>query len=1702
MFPARLRAPRRAFILAFVAAAFAAAGFAACLPMETSTELGAAGSSEYPVELETVQSSLVASCSGTSGQWAGCRGHGCAVCAETTQSYPYYFVNHPLCDKNLTCDGLFGTCNANCPPPSNADKAPAAGQCNGTAGQWSGCRGNGCAVCSEKLTDYPFYFVNHPKCVRNDTCAGQFFTCNANCPAPTDADKIPAAGTCNGTSGQWAGCRGTGCSVCAEKLGDFPNYFKNHPNCVKNTTCAGQFFTCNSNCPAPTDADRAAPIPQCNGTPGQWAGCRGNGCAVCGEKLKTFPYYLANHPNCVENLTCDGQTYTCNANCPAPVEADKAPAAGVCSGTAGTWSACRGNGCAVCSEMLTDYPFYFHHHPRCVRNDTCAGQFFTCNENCPAPTDKEKLPPAGTCNGSTGGWNGCRGSGCSVCSELVKDFPNYFKNNPRCVKNTTCSGQFFTCNSNCPAPTDADRGSYRNAIEPFAQPITLCPRDSALVVAADNKWAVFVDGVRLKPADTANLEADWRRPAKYNFAMSAGTHVIAIHAADTAGGRTGLIANLKVGGMPFGGGVTEAPMDWQVLPTGQTPPANWTTAPSLAWSKPPIASDGCKNFWANDATFANNWKGLAGTSPRAWVWNRACDSAQTGWQRDNWYRLVVNIRCNSGSTTCPDGTACPLRNNNGVLQDIGICKGGACTKTACDDLPAKVDAAGNVILPASIADLADMSNVTHEDVDEDRGPVASAIDGKALVGACESGISHDLPDATRDELTKAAQLAGSVPLIELGISYSPKEIQSVLRPYYEATSPEFAKVMELAKRPSLAWTATVNASKTTPAYVEPQACDSERDPAAPFAGRDIIFVHGFNPDSLFGLHIGHSAEAARTWTNNREDFYSGYYKHKAEAYWEQHIQRYLRDKGHKNRYLTVAWSSNERMDYGVDAMLAQVSDAMRNGRGVITTPGDLRAQKGFCIPNCIVISHSTGAPIADVAMTIANETPTLKFISDHVKTHVAFEGAFGGSPFAVMGVSLSAALRFGTKAATHEAVCNLFLRLAGTSLSCPETLPDFSTSVLIDLLPSVADLTWKTYLERTPVPTLAVTGGHATSMLPPVKLLFPGFDDDTLTSDSTCATSHPWWQTPIGFRATNAWSLFDLGLVRTSNNPIEYWKTVPSAVRPLGYWIDQVVDPFVWGMMGGTFGGYAAAGCDPHLSPTGMLQPVEQDFGDATRRLKNHHSFIQTAAAHSIASITDEGRDYKKALGWRSSEETRVITDDSTYTLKGNDLRSRDGRDPGLVVAPAMKTMQRERQKGWRIRIGFRGFSKTFWIWKRRYMQLDQTGDKDQGDYVYENVAPTGPTPATPSLAACGTKRTIAAGWDHSCAVKPNGSVRCWGANSDGQLGNSSTLTSLTPVAIANANKVQPAAVISASAKHTCAIRRDGTVWCWGDNFYGTLGNGSTTSSTVPVGVADVNDAMAIGTGLRHTCALRRNGTVACWGSKDFGYLGNGDPSTPVSAIANKPVRTSVLVDATAIAVGHYHACALSKAGTVWCWGTNTHGQLGKPDFALPQLVPARVAGIDNVRSISAGRESTCAVRTDGSTWCWGANEYGQLGRSPYTASSVPTRVNNLNGAALTSDAGSVHGCALIDNGTVWCWGGNGYGQIGNGGTADPRAILNAQQVVGLSGVNALSSHHLHTCAMNPAGSVWCWGNNVSGKLGSGSESPIYMSRPISVQGL
>src|SRR5439155_640288 len=215
----------------------------------------------------------------------------------------------------------------------------------------------------------------------------------------------------------------------------------------------------------------------------------------------------------------------------------------------------------------------------------------------------------------------------------------------------------------------------------------------------------------------------------------------------------------------------------------------------------------------------------------------------------------------------------------------------------------------------------------------------------------------------------------------------------------------------------------------------------------------------------------------------------------------------------------------------------------------------------------------------------------------------------------------------------------------------------------------------------------------------------------------------------------------------------------------------------------------------------------------------------------------------------------------------------------------------------------------------------------------------------------------------------------------------------------------------------------------------GQLGNGdgSLTSSSVPVAVRGLTTATRVVTGDAHTCALLGDGTVQCWGVGDSGQRGDGT----FNNISTVPGAVVGITGAVAVAARGYHSCALLGDGTVWCWGRNSDGQLGN-GTTIGSPVPGRVAGLPSATAVSGGFQHTCALLADGTVQCWGRNLEGQLGDGTTTSSSTPVRVGGITGAVAVS-AGILHTCALLANGTVKCWGAvgpnNDFGQLGNGAT-------------------------------------------------------------------
>jgi len=380
-----------------------------------------------------------------------------------------------------------------------------------------------------------------------------------------------------------------------------------------------------------------------------------------------------------------------------------------------------------------------------------------------------------------------------------------------------------------------------------------------------------------------------------------------------------------------------------------------------------------------------------------------------------------------------------------------------------------------------------------------------------------------------------------------------------------------------------------------------------------------------------------------------------------------------------------------------------------------------------------------------------------------------------------------------------------------------------------------------------------------------------------------------------------------------------------------------------------------------------------------------------------------------------------------------------------------------------------------------------------------------------------GTATDIDAGQTLSCSLAstyctfgitvggsgPNSEVGCSinftaGASSENCSATISVSDGVGGNIMANVNIViwQPMSNISAGEEYTCALSTAGGVKCWGDNNYGQLGDNRTTVSFTPVDVVGLsNGVAAISAGGYHACALTTAGGVKCWGLNAQGQLGNNTWAncyTPVDVVG-------LTSGVAAIFAGMDHTCALTTAGAVKCWGLNHFGQLGD-NTTTNRNTPVDVVGLTSgVAEISAGKyQHTCALTTAGGVKCWGWNSYGQIGDNTTTIHYTPVDVVGLSSGVAEISAGYYHTCALTTAGGDKCWGYNDYGQIGDNTTSNSSVPLD---VVGLtSGVAEISAGDYHTCALTTAGGVKCWGDNNYGQIGDNTQ--IQRLTPVDVFGL
>lgn len=363
------------------------------------------------------------------------------------------------------------------------------------------------------------------------------------------------------------------------------------------------------------------------------------------------------------------------------------------------------------------------------------------------------------------------------------------------------------------------------------------------------------------------------------------------------------------------------------------------------------------------------------------------------------------------------------------------------------------------------------------------------------------------------------------------------------------------------------------------------------------------------------------------------------------------------------------------------------------------------------------------------------------------------------------------------------------------------------------------------------------------------------------------------------------------------------------------------------------------------------------------------------------------------------------------------------------------------------------------------------------------------------SVTGITTAVSVTAGPFHSCALLSDRTIKCWGQNTVGQLGDGTTTSSTTPVTvsgISNAVAISASTMIFDAYWHTCAKLSDLTVKCWGLNGAGQLGDGTTTNRSTPVAVGSLTNVKMMAAGQQHTCAVLTDGTGMCWGNNALGQLGNG--STTTSAVTS-PVTISGLSNAIAISAGGGHSCAALSDGTVKCWGTNNQNVLG--NVAGTSYTPQVVTGLTNTIALTSGRYHQCALISDGTVKCWGMNDAGQCGGFVNINSTTPVTVAGVSNAVSISTSNE-HTCAQISDGTIKCWGGNGGGQMGIG-SFDNAFTSTAHG--SLSNVTGISTNISHSCVTLSDGTGQCCGYGQANRLGTGGAT-LNFTAPQAISGL
>ncbi|MFN8019249.1 MAG: DUF4214 domain-containing protein, partial [Acidimicrobiales bacterium] len=374
----------------------------------------------------------------------------------------------------------------------------------------------------------------------------------------------------------------------------------------------------------------------------------------------------------------------------------------------------------------------------------------------------------------------------------------------------------------------------------------------------------------------------------------------------------------------------------------------------------------------------------------------------------------------------------------------------------------------------------------------------------------------------------------------------------------------------------------------------------------------------------------------------------------------------------------------------------------------------------------------------------------------------------------------------------------------------------------------------------------------------------------------------------------------------------------------------------------------------------------------------------------------------------------------------------------------------------------------------------------------------SGPAGATPGPVAT-PLTTLDAGEGFRCGVTSTGGVSCWGADDEGRLGRGAIgANALVPGAVTGL-PAGGAVAVTTGWGHACALIGEGSgdVWCWGKDADGQTGIATGGSGQpTPALVASLPDIVSVSAGGAHTCAVSELGDVWCWGQDFWGQVQPGGTSTTSAT----PVKVAGLPKVDRVAAGYDYTCARGVDGSVWCWGNNGEGQLGFGTVGDADLGPSQVSGIGAaVRSLDAGAASTCALTVAGGVRCWGNNAAYQLGNGTTTGGIAPVTPTGLGSGVREVDAGTDASCAVLTTGALRCWGQNFGGDVGTAGRAPAPTPAAASGLTG--GVRDVAAGDYGTCALLASGSARCFGQPYSGELGNGTDAALRTPTAITPTG-